>query len=960
MGTPPKEIPDLLRARTGVGLVEREAELAVVERLLEESSDRCGGLLVLEGPAGIGKTELLQAVHMRAREARMWTLRARAGEFERNFSYGVVRQLYEPLMASVSADERSRLLAGAAALAAPLFKLGEGGQLAGGDPAHGTLHGLFWLTANAAERAPLLISVDDLHWSDVPSLRFLLYLVRRVEGLAALVVVTIRTGEGEADSPILDDLRSDSTATVLALEPLSPAGISALVRGRLESDPAAEFSGAVRSWTGGNPLLIRQLLTAAAARGIEPTAAAAPALEELAPEGVARFALRRLAPLGPRAVELARALALLGEDGDLSQAARLAGLAYEDAASTAQALRRIELLDEEERPRFVHPIVRRAIVDSLPPHERESAHARAAELLAESGAPAARVAAHLLAVRPREQPERVVGVLRDAAREALAQGAPEAATAYLSRALVEPPADEDRGHVLLELGVAEARTRAADAASHLLEAIDLIDDDDALADAAIELANALQFTGRGDALGEMLERVAARIEDASAARRVEAELIWLAGYRVRHRRLVQDGLARHPPQRCGEDLADRQLLAMHASEAARAGQDPGEALRLARTALADGALVRERDAPAFSVPASVLIYLDHFDEASAVLHEALLKARRTGAAYLFVMASWLRADLHLRRGDLAEAEADATNAVEAVTILHSFHSGSRLLGDLCVERGDIDGAAGYLDNPESGREEPGSWEGAFRRASRGRLRALQGRDSEAAADLLETGGWLQAMGAENPAYLPWRTWAAATLVRLGDRDRALRLAHEEVELARTWGAPRALGISLRSAGLLEGGDDGLRLLEEAVEVLADSPALLERARALTEHGAALRRANRRKQARELLAGGVELAERCSAVLLAERARAELVATGARPRRTMRSGEAALTPSERRVAQLAAAGHTNRDIAQALFVTPKTIENHLSHAYQKLGIRSRSQLPGALAKETSAPTGTAYI
>ena len=674
------------------------------------------------------------------------------------------------------------------------------------------------------------------------------------------------------------------------------------------------------------------------------------------PTVVARFALRRLAPLGPRDVNLARALDILGEEAELSEAATLAGLSYEGAAAAAQALRRIELLGSEERPRFVHPIVRRAIVDSVPPYERESAHARAAELLADSGAPAAQVAAHLLAVRPRGQLGRVVGVLRDAAREALGHGAPDAATAYLSRALAEPPHDEERGHVLLELGVAEARTRAEDAASHLLEAIDLIDDDHALADAAIELANALQFSGRGDALAEILARVAARITEESAALRVEAELVWLAAYRVRHRRLVEEGLARRLPERCGEDPAGRQLLAMHASETARAGRDPGKALRLARAALAGGALVREREAPAFSVPASVLVYLDHFDEALAVLDEALLKARRTGAAYLFVMASWLRADLHLRRGDLAEAEADATNAVDAVAILHSFHSGSRLLGDLRVERGDVSGAADFLDNPESGGGEEGSWEGAFRRASRGRLRSLQGRDSEAVDDLLEAGSWLEAMGALNPAYLPWRSLAAAPLARLGDRNQALKFADEEVELARAWGAPRALGMSLRSAGLLAGGEEGLRLLREAVDVLSDSPALLERARALTELGAALRRANRRKQARERLADGLELAERCSAVLLAERARAELVATGARPRRSRRSGEAGLTPSERRVARLAAAGHTNRDIAQALFVTPKTIEVHLSHAYRKLGIRSRAQLPGVLAKETTAPSG----
>ena len=475
MGTPPKEIPELLRTRPSGGLIEREKELAVVEHLLAEAGDRRGGLLVLEGPAGIGKTELLQAVHARAGEVGMPILRARGGELERDFAYGVIRQLYEPLIASAGAETRSRLLAGAAALAAPLFSLSEVASSADADPAYGTLHGLFWLTANASDERPLLVSVDDLHWSDLPSLRFLAYLVRRLEGLAALVVATIRTGEAQADSPILDDLRSDPSATVLRLEPLSVAGTAALVRGQLESEPATEFSGAVQSWTAGNPLLIRQLLSAAAARAIEPTAAGVRDLEQLAPEGVARFVLRRLAPLGPRTVALARAIALLGEDADASRAAALAELSYEEAVQALHALRRIELLADGDPPGFVHPLVRRAIVDSVPPHEREAAHARAAELLAESGVTAARVATHLLAVQPRGRPEPVVGVLRDAAREALAHGAPEAAAAYLSRALAEPPPDEERGYVLLELGVAEARTRAEDAATHLLEALDVID-----------------------------------------------------------------------------------------------------------------------------------------------------------------------------------------------------------------------------------------------------------------------------------------------------------------------------------------------------------------------------------------------------------------------------------------------------------------------------------------------------
>jgi DNA-binding CsgD family transcriptional regulator len=201
--------------------------------------------------------------------------------------------------------------------------------------------------------------------------------------------------------------------------------------------------------------------------------------------------------------------------------------------------------------------------------------------------------------------------------------------------------------------------------------------------------------------------------------------------------------------------------------------------------------------------------------------------------------------------------------------------------------------------------------------------------------------------------MAWRSQAALALLQLGEHDEARRLVGEELELARTWGAPRALGAALRVAGLVEGGRQGLALLEEAVEVLAASPAKLEHAKALTELGAALRRANRRSEAREQLRRAVELATICGALPLVQRAETELLATGARPRRVSLRGVESLTPSERRVAEMAAEGPTNREIAQALFVTPKTVEVHLSSVYRKLGISSRSQLPAALEPAVGA-------
>ena len=164
---------------------------------------------------------------------------------------------------------------------------------------------------------------------------------------------------------------------------------------------------------------------------------------------------------------------------------------------------------------------------------------------------------------------------------------------------------------------------------------------------------------------------------------------------------------------------------------------------------------------------------------------------------------------------------------------------------------------------------------------------------------------------------------------------------------RVFGAPRALGIALRTAGLARGGPEGLALLRESVAALDRSPALLERARSLAELGAALRRSGERAAAREPLARALDLAARCGARPLAARARDELRAAGARPRRPWRTGVDALTPSELRIARLAADGRSNREIAGELYVTLKAVEGHLAHAYAKLGIGGRDQLPRAL-------------
>jgi DNA-binding CsgD family transcriptional regulator len=281
-------------------------------------------------------------------------------------------------------------------------------------------------------------------------------------------------------------------------------------------------------------------------------------------------------------------------------------------------------------------------------------------------------------------------------------------------------------------------------------------------------------------------------------------------------------------------------------------------------------------------------------------------------------ALMLRADLHMRLGDLTRAEADARR-------LHEIGV-NWPLAEVMLEHGELDAAERLLD---------GLFTGPWAAHTRGRLRLAQGRTSEGVAELRECARRAEALEIENPAVLPWRSSLAHAT---GDRD----LAYEEVDRARAFGAPRAIGIALRVAA----GHD-VTILREAIGVLDRTEARLERARAHAALGAALRRAGNDEDAREPLRLAVDLAHRCRATALEEEALAELRATGARPRRRLATGAGALTPSERKVAELAAAGRLNREIAEILVVTMATVEYHLRNAYRKLGIASRTQLTTAL-------------
>jgi DNA-binding CsgD family transcriptional regulator len=341
-----------------------------------------------------------------------------------------------------------------------------------------------------------------------------------------------------------------------------------------------------------------------------------------------------------------------------------------------------------------------------------------------------------------------------------------------------------------------------------------------------------------------------------------------------------------------------------------------------------------------------LTYVDAFEEAEAVYAAAIEGARRFGLEYIFTMALGHRADTMYRSGSLRQAVADAGAAIEGGRGGWIELQARPLLTCSLLDMGDVDAAraAIQLRNVEQ-------WSGATHIAlfheAVGRVRLAESRPTEALVAFREAGRIATESTALNPAFSAWRSGAAEAARALGALDEAKRLAAEEVELAKTFGAARAIGIALRVRGLVEGGSNGIDSLRESVDVLAASPARLEHARALTDLGAALRRSGAKSEARDHLRLGLDLAADCGATGLANRARSELVAAGGKPRRERISGIDSLTPQEHRIAELAAGGQSNREIAQALFLTRKTIETHLSNVYAKLGIRSRAELTAAL-------------
>lgn len=928
---------------TATALLERDEELATIERLLDATEgDDGGGVIVIEGEAGAGKTSLLAAAAEMAARREMLVLRARGGEYERDFPYGVVRQLFEPVL-----DDRARrdeLLSGSAALAAPVFEPGreaaEGGAIE---------HGLYWLAADLAATAPLLLVVDDAQWADLASLQALSYIGRRLEGMPAAMTVGVRSGEPGFHEQLLDELRREAPERMIEPSPLSTEAAAALVAGETGVESSERFARACREATAGNPFLLAELARALRTAELDRGQESVECLAEVAAAGVSQSIRARLARLGEQAIEVARAVAVLEPNAGARPIAHLTGLAPADVTEAGERLISARLIADGDSLAFVHPLVRDAVLTEIPGPRRSVLHGSAALFLYEEGSEVDTVAAHLLLAEPGAD-EWAVEQLRAAAARALGRGAADAAVNYLRRALREPPRRTERLGVSRELGVALLRASDPEGIEVLRTVRAATDEVELRAAITNELASSLGLRNGNEEAARLIEDSLSELPDPDGG----------LGLMLRGWLLIQVvwGLERVPaaaiPSQSPspDTLPGRTVLQSLAPLYALGYGSLEQARRAAEAAIANPETLFS-DAMAGLPPQGALISLalaDRGGEVVGLFDLAIEGSRRRGVLPGVGGGHGVRAFAHLIDGDLREAQADSEIAVDVLRRFGliaplAFWSGVAMR--VLLRRGELIAAERLLDELWAGRERVAGCPGAALLSTRGELRAATGRHAEARNDFLASAERISWLPFANPEAFPWRIGLARCEAALGNDGEARRIATEAVGLAREAGGARGIGITLRDQGVVTGGPESIELLGEATEILGGTRARLQHAEALLEHGAALRRANFRKEAREPLREALELAHRCGAAPLEERARTELAATGARPRKAVYSGVESLTPSELRVARMATEGMTNREIAQALTVTGKTVETHMRHVFQKLDVAKRAELAEVL-------------
>ncbi len=927
-------------------LLERESETEVIGEQLDRAVSGNGSLLVVEGPAGIGKTTLLRKAMDMGRERGMRVVYGRGGVLEQQIEYGVVRQMLEKALVGADEAQREALLAGPAASAAAVLGFADPPADAGPgrDPSENILHGLYWLMANLAESGPILAVFDDAHWGDGASLVASGYLSRRVEGHPIALMAGVRDDEPESLARTLSPVFLDAGAVMLRPKPLTDEAISEILSDSFPGgEPSPELIDAFLEASGGNPFFVTEL--------VNELSESHASLEELSPGqvftagpmAVKRSLLMRLGALGDDSRRLAQALAVLGGEGELRHASVIAGLEPEAGAKAADKLAAAGILEGGRQLRVAHPLVRAAIAEDIQPSAESAYHRLAFETLRKEGATDDETTVHALSSDPAGDPD-VVQLLRRTADRAWRTGTPATAVVHLKRALAEPPPTDTRPQVVAELGRAEIRAgRFPEGIARIDQALEGLEDPELRVAAQRDRGFAAFASGGMERARELTHASLAELGESNsdAALQLEADLAtlaWLTG--------GDSGLdlKRHL-EVPGDTAAERLVLALLSQELHQGDAHPDQVEELAIRALGNGRMVAEDTSEALGWYMAIyaLLTVECYDAVAVSIEQALADSVRRGSSFGRAGVLGSRAVLAINQGRLVDAEADARQAAAGGVAPIMVPVNASFTIRALAEQGKTEEAVQVMI--DAGIEHSPGGPTVLRWVPWGRaiLHEIQGNLDGVRADIApmqEDEELNRGMKA-----LSWRALLARTITRAnGYSEEAETLAEEHLAWANWWGRPGAVGIAQRAHGLAGRPELRAERLEEAVETLAGSALKTEEAKARVDLGVALLRAGRKTDGSGQLEAGLELAMAGGARLVAEGAANELEIAGAAPKRLSFDE---LTASERRVAEFAAGGRTNREIADELFVTPKTIENHLTRVYSKLGVGSRRELESVL-------------
>lgn len=904
---------------------------------------------VVDGWPGTGKTALLAILDQAARSQGMAVLKARCSIIERDFPYGVVRQLLAPLLTTPDLHGPGPAGDVGTVLAGLPYRAADAGSPA---VAFDTMEALCAPVLRLAVNRAVVLAVDDIQWADEHSAQWLAFLARRLGQTPVLVAVGSR-GTSPASGPdLIEELMPHPACRVLQPGPLTVGGVARLLARALGTVPDEPFTETCHAMSGGNPAVLARLIRELARADVTPVAAQSAQLfaigARVLPMAV-RSSLRRHSP------DVLRVAGLLGALGADTEAVVLQAAAGEEPPSVDHAMTVLEgtgLLLAGPPRRFSHRLVEESLADILSTTDRAAAHAEAARALFEARACAERIATHIVAGGRTGEPWRVE-VLRRGARYASERGDEAMATRFLRHALSETASCEVRERLLVELGSAEVSTDLAACVRHLGEAEELVRDPVARAGFVPGLAQALLQLGQSRRAVELLDQAAAEISDTDPL------LLPILGMRA----LITDGgrpgawealLDRGPfREAMGRTPEERGLLAALAVRSSIVLDGADHAARLAEKALQGFDPATDQLLTAVHA-AGTLLRADRVDAARRWSDGLDARALDGRLPVLRAVLAATRARILHRAGELAQARHHADDALRLTDEPHPYRPYVIACAvQILLESGDV-GTAELISQRLIDVPEPENWLWPYFLEARACLLVAQGQPQAALRDLEECGGLQQARWGDNPGRIAWRSRAALIEHRLKRREAAQERAARELHQARIWGAPVTTARALRVSALVGPRPAAQTRLEESVALLEAAGDPLELARSLTALGSLLSDAGRAESGREQLRRALGLAQAASAVVVAREAHEALLASGARPRRVSQLGPDSLTPSQRRVATLAAEGLSNEDIAAELFITRRTVEFHLTHAYRKLQVDGRIGLTAALRGEGHGP------